>query len=278
MSRDKVIIGRDKDAKANVAAIDDVAVLSEYDRENFLRAVEFALPIRKRYQFFVWSQNYLQALLPHELLLCAYGEYRRRTFTVIKFSATRFDDKQLAEVADPRNGLMIKAIDAWHERGKDPLLVCPQINNSDLHARFRDSLEHHGLANLALHGTQYTKDGFGSFFGFARVPCALSARHAYLIELILPHLHMALLRTLALEESLFEDESTAPGKQQHLVTAREIQILRWVQDGKNSREIGVILNISALTVKNHVQNILRKLNAQNRAQAVARALALRLLT
>jgi len=48
--------------------------------------------------------------------------------------------------------------------------------------------------------------------------------------------------------------------------------------GKSNIEIGTILTISPLTVKNHVQKILRKLNVQNRTQAVGRALALRILS
>jgi len=39
-----------------------------------------------------------------------------------------------------------------------------------------------------------------------------------------------------------------------------------------------ILEISPLTVKNHVQKILRKLNVQNRTQAVGKAMALRILS
>jgi len=58
---------------------------------------------------------------------------------------------------------------------------------------------------------------------------------------------------------------------------REIQILRWVRDGKSNQEIGAILSISPLTVKNHMQRILRKLQASNRTQAVSKAMAMKLL-
>ena len=61
------------------------------------------------------------------------------------------------------------------------------------------------------------------------------------------------------------------------MTGREIEILGWVQEGKSNQEIGVILNLSPLTVKNHVQKILRKLDVRNRAQAVSKATAMRLI-
>ena len=62
-----------------------------------------------------------------------------------------------------------------------------------------------------------------------------------------------------------------------VLTAREIEILKWLYHGKSNVEIGMILGISPLTVKNHVQKILRKLNVLNRTQAVGKALASRIL-
>ena len=50
-----------------------------------------------------------------------------------------------------------------------------------------------------------------------------------------------------------------------------------MREGKSNQEIGTILGISPLTVKNHVQKILKKLRVQNRAQAVGKAIALRLI-
>jgi len=61
------------------------------------------------------------------------------------------------------------------------------------------------------------------------------------------------------------------------LTERERGILRWVYLGKSNGEIGAILNISSLTVKNHMQKILRKLNVVNRAQAVGKALDARII-
>ena len=43
----------------------------------------------------------------------------------------------------------------------------------------------------------------------------------------------------------------------------------WVCSGKTNIEIGLILNISTFTVKNHLQRIFKKLDVVNRSQAVA---------
>jgi DNA-binding NarL/FixJ family response regulator len=51
------------------------------------------------------------------------------------------------------------------------------------------------------------------------------------------------------------------------LTRREMQILRHVALGLNNREIALSLDISVETVKEHVQNILRKLQLDDRTQA-----------
>ena len=55
------------------------------------------------------------------------------------------------------------------------------------------------------------------------------------------------------------------------LTNREFQVLRHVALGLSNREIGAALGISVETVKEHVQNILRKLNVGDRTQAAVLA-------
>lgn len=52
-----------------------------------------------------------------------------------------------------------------------------------------------------------------------------------------------------------------------VLTNREIQVLRHLALGLSNREIGLSLNISVETVKEHVQNILRKSDVTDRTQA-----------
>jgi DNA-binding NarL/FixJ family response regulator len=57
-----------------------------------------------------------------------------------------------------------------------------------------------------------------------------------------------------------------------ILSPREIEVLRLVADGLMNREIGVMLFKSSETIKSHVTNILRHLEARDRAHAVAIAL------
>ncbi len=58
----------------------------------------------------------------------------------------------------------------------------------------------------------------------------------------------------------------------HILTRRECEVLQLMTDGKSNRAIGEILFISEKTVKNHVSNILQKMNVNDRTQAVVEAI------
>lgn len=61
------------------------------------------------------------------------------------------------------------------------------------------------------------------------------------------------------------------------LTTREMQVLRHVALGLSNREIGRSLGISVETVKEHVQNVLRKINVTDRTQAAVWAVKRRLV-
>lgn len=70
----------------------------------------------------------------------------------------------------------------------------------------------------------------------------------------------------------FQSLSSSDGQSREnitiLLTSRETQILKYIADGNSNKQIASILQISEQTIKNHVSNILRKLNANDRTHAV----------
>jgi DNA-binding CsgD family transcriptional regulator len=64
-------------------------------------------------------------------------------------------------------------------------------------------------------------------------------------------------------------ETTTPHSE---LTERERQILDLLTQGKGTSAIAAQLEITTATVRNHVRNILRKLHAHSRTQAVSRTL------
>jgi DNA-binding NarL/FixJ family response regulator len=77
--------------------------------------------------------------------------------------------------------------------------------------------------------------------------------------------HLLSRRIGALSSRLAGSGSSEP----QTLTQRERQILCLVGEGKSNKEIGRALQISNATVKNHVHNILEKLQVQRRGEAAA---------
>lgn len=66
-------------------------------------------------------------------------------------------------------------------------------------------------------------------------------------------------------------------KEELSLSDKERECLLWIARGKNTTEIGYILNMSENTVKYHLKNIMQKLGSHNRTQAVVQAINLGLI-
>ena len=66
-------------------------------------------------------------------------------------------------------------------------------------------------------------------------------------------------------------------KETYGLSARELDILTYVVRGASNKEIGGALYISEKTVKNHLSNIFRKLEVEDRTQAALKAVKLKLV-
>jgi DNA-binding CsgD family transcriptional regulator len=108
----------------------------------------------------------------------------------------------------------------------------------------------------------------GSMFCFSGPSMEGNRRTEAILELVIPHLHMALSKTRT---------DKGHGKRNILLSSREKEVLNWLKNGKSSWDMSVILRISESTVNFHVYNIMQKLGAINRPQAVAVATHLGLI-
>ena len=69
----------------------------------------------------------------------------------------------------------------------------------------------------------------------------------------------------------------SPDARARRLTAREVEVLGMLAAGRSTPEIGGRLHISTLTARNHVQNILEKLEVHSKAEAVAFAFQQRIV-
>lgn len=94
------------------------------------------------------------------------------------------------------------------------------------------------------------------------------------------YLHPKVTHNLVEEyRKLVEDQKQKTGftqiehrKPLHLLTRRECQVLQLLSEGQSNRKISETLVISEKTVKNHVSNILQKMEVNDRTQAVVMAI------
>lgn len=63
-----------------------------------------------------------------------------------------------------------------------------------------------------------------------------------------------------------------------MITPRQLECLLWVQAGKSSSDIGMILGISSRTVDDHLAEVCARLGVRTRIQAISKAIAIGLLS
>jgi transcriptional regulator EpsA len=255
------------------AILEDALALSGGELEQLISIYDASLKIRKRHQFFLWVQGVVQSLFPHDVLICALGDYSKANFQFDCFSVIPVGDTRLTEMCHPDRGFVQRVVRIWEASGHKPVLIDPRSQYDGYDPKLYACIDHFQLEDVAAHGTFHLNGATCTFFSFSRTARPLSGRHAYLLELIIPFLHSAYMR---IHMDAYPVEHTIPFSNR-LLTNRQAEILLWVQQGKSNAEIGDILSISSLTVKNHVQKILRRLNVQNRAQAAAKGLSLNIV-
>jgi transcriptional regulator EpsA len=248
--------------------VEYMIIMSEREREYLVRAIESAIHVRKRHQFFLWAQGQFRAVLPHEILVCVRLDDEGHVLQLECFHGTVLESEAYERLCNPVSGYAVQL--ARQSCLVSPLLVSVNVAaEEDLHVGLGKNQRKNALACATGR-----VGGGNSVFVVFDLDQEPDHRHAYFMELLMPQMQLATLR-IAHDQVL--DPTLPFNANARLVTEREIQILRLVQQGKSNFEIGAELGISPLTVKNHTQKMFRKLKVQNRAHAVSRGIALRLL-
>ncbi len=262
-------LGSERDAESGESVAGDGLLL-----ESLAFNLEASLRVHARSQFFGWTQSLLQSLIPHEVLICARREGEPLALRADSFSTVAPDPAVFGELFLRDAGVAPALVKAWEERRFRPVM-CEACNGGPIAGgAFARALERIGATQLLVHGTHDVEGRVTSLFTFASQPGTAGPRPAHLVQLVVPFLHAAWARAQVNGVARGDDKLVGAS----LLTVREQEILHWIQAGKSNFEIGAILAISPLTVKNHVQKILRKLNVVNRTQAIGKAIALRILS
>ena len=223
--------------------------------------------MREPRQLFLWSQGQLQALLPHRLLVCMQFDTEGALLRLESMHAGLMDAATV-RLCDPDTGFALRLARQCGAAGALPcsanMCEAPAPALRPFQAELKE-LAALGVDNLLLHGSGPVAGG-STVFALFGLPIKPGPRQAHFLDLLLPHLHLALVR-LAPPEAV---EQGGAGALARPLSRRELDVLQCLREGKRNEEIGCILGISALTVKNHCQRIYKLLAVRGRGEAVAR--------
>lgn len=252
--------------------MDILITLSPVELERLLITIESSLQVHRRHQYFLWSQGALQGFLPHDMLVYGHGEYDTLNFRCEVLARNNsWEDRAFHSEL---NQLVQLMVENWQSSGHQPRLFSSLDDKCSPKDRaITSTLNRLGLGHALAHGAKEFPGESSGFFVFMRMAEAPGRRHAYFAEMLMPYLHTALHRML--QQGKDTPERHRPNAV--ALSAREAEVISLIRDGNTNRQIAVVLGLSPLTIKNHVQNVLRKLEVANRAQAVATAVKARLI-
>jgi len=254
--------------------------LAPEQSEYLLRVIETAPQVCRRHQFFVWSQGDLQRWLPHKLMACGAYDRDQREVLFDVFNSLPLPEDVVAEFRYAGSALMQHAVLAWRRARHQPCRI--DLPDNDAGAGYVDRLRTLGYEQLLVHGLHRPgrPEELESFFVFAHPQHRYADEAVAAFDMLLSCVHLTYQRVCSTERQVVPGRANGlgaagvPYQRPPSITEREREILVWVRDGLNNQQIAAKLGISALTVKNHIQKILRKLGAANRAQAVAKAMSM----
>lgn len=211
--------------------------------------------------------------LGHEIMVCGIGGLTSDGNFVHKFINNGYPLEYYYSMLQP-NGMVDSPLSRMWRNTQKPVLFQSGRDDHLFPSDWVELFNRYDLRNTIGHGVLDLKGPFSSYFIFSRIPNEIGPREATVLSFITPHLHYALARV----ESAIPEHKETSDKSKKQLSDRQLEILSWINDGKSNWAISKILNTTEANVKYHVDQIFQKLNVRTRAQAVARAKDMGLLS
>jgi hypothetical protein len=205
--------------------VEAVVILSRQEQEYLLRAIESGLRVASTREFFLWTQGQLQALLPHHVMVALQFSPSGAVRRLECLHATVLPPRAGTLLTDRRDGLALRIARRCMQGARLPAF-------GDV-GGFREEMLAAGFDSVLVHGSGALAEGASVFLLFG-LPMRPGPRHAYFLEVLLAHLHLALLRLPAAEVR-------AAGLPSRALSAREAEIIGWLREGKSNEEMAQIL-------------------------------------
>lgn len=210
-------------------------------------------------------------VLQHDVMVCGVGGVSPKGSYAHKVLHHNYPPKYFEELATADGRVDSPLMQCWR-RTQQPVIFQSGRDDALFPADWVSIFNKYQLRNTAAHGLLDVQRTLASYFIFSRLPGEIGEREVFLLKMIIPHLHLALVRALTTVQEF--SRLNAP---HDALSERQKQILRWINEGKTNWEIAHILEMTEKNVKYHIEQIFAKLQVRNRTQAVAKALLLGLL-
>jgi transcriptional regulator EpsA len=251
--------------------------LSNEELHHYHRVVTHSVEVRSHFDALIWLQGDMQRYLPHDILIAAWGDFSTGAVQhdIISALAGVRSHASHAEAITP---LLVQLFNRWSEFGNKPFSLNAGesgflLEDIGLKSALGGALQK--MRSAAVHGIRDERGSHDCMYVAFSAKDQFTEAERGAMSMVLPYIdtalrqvehlpHQAHLQTLP---TRFDDAQLA---QTHDLSDREAEILKWVALGKTNPEIGSILEISAFTVKNHMQRVFKKLDVSNRAQAVGK--------
>jgi DNA-binding CsgD family transcriptional regulator len=209
--------------------------------------IEAAVRVRTVEGFLNWTSSELQSVLPHTGITCG---------TVTNDLSGLHTHVILKSVSQdgPAHEVLLALLQDWCDE------QAPQFFEHQVPSGSSESFALHGVPHLASTGATY--------FCFLGVRVKLASASQELLELLVPHMHMAVSRI----RRSSKQRPPAPTDSGSGLTKRECEIVEHLRRGANNKSIAAILGLSQHTVRHHLESIYAKLDVRSRTAAVAKTL------
>jgi len=235
---------------------------------HLFRALSPAASIRRHNEYYLWLQNEINLLLPHDAMLAAWGDFES--------GEINYDLASALPELNTRKLLEWPALDAFSSTLYD--LACSRpcgwsvlhkLEDAALIARIVKyfpplKLASADMESLLVYFMRCERGKHECVYVFYSSKKRIETDQATL-DLLMPYVDAALRRFECLHR-----EVDSPQIQTGIdaLSQRELEVMNWVGQGKTNHEIGGILGISHNTVKNHLKRIFNKMDVTARSQAV----------
>lgn len=239
-----------------------------------LEAIDALTEVRTEEQFLAAVDGPVLALLGHDGLVCGVMD-SITDWNPHCLVLHRFPPEYMESIRKPGGGYSSEMIKRW-QATRAPVLADPSLGPGRWWSdEWICNAQKAGLTNLIGHGFVDVKGEAASYFCFIRLKDKLGPVHAYLLNRLVPHLHLALVHSIGNSPDIGSPYASpvSPIK----LSPRQLETLQWIRKGKTNAEVALILGTTEANVKYHLKVIFEKLDVYSRTLAVTRALSLGLI-